>query len=169
MKAGLKQKQLSEETDGSQLVEFAVAILPMFAILLFIIDMSWMIFAKATLQEAAREGVRYAVTGQGGDASVQQVVWGRAFGLIPQTSLGCYISVRYYAPTATGTPITGTGSNGGGNVVEVSINNVPINPLGPLWRSSSPLQLSAISSDVMESSPGGTPPARGTAIACPTP
>ena len=49
---------------GGELVEFSLIMIPMFGVLFLIIDLSWMLFARATLQYAVREGVRYAVTGQ---------------------------------------------------------------------------------------------------------
>jgi Flp pilus assembly protein TadG len=151
---------LGRRADGSQLVEFAIVILPLFAILLFVVDLSWAIFAKASLQEAVREGVRYAVTGQGGPASVQQVVQQHSFGFIPQANAVC---VQY---SSASNPGKYGATNAGGNVVTISVQNVAINPLGPLWRSSSPVMLGAISSDVMESLPAGTVPSLGV-VTCP--
>ncbi|MBV8864036.1 MAG: hypothetical protein JO210_01400 [Acidobacteriaceae bacterium] len=59
------------------------------------------------------------------------------------------------------TPLTGSGSNAGGNVVEVSVQGVAVNTLGPILREQwSTMVMNANSSDVMESSPNGTPPAR---------
>jgi hypothetical protein len=66
------------------------------------------------------------------------------------------ISITYYNPTT----LAATKVNAGGNVVEVSVDGVLVSPMVPLWRSSDPLQISARSSDVMESSPGGIPPPR---------
>lgn len=153
---------LSSES-GSALIEFSMALLPLFALLLLAIDVAWSVFARATLQHAVREGARFAVTGQvlpGNSclgSSVQQVVAQNSFGFIPSSRAANYVSVTYYSPTNL-TPITGAGATAGGNVVQVSISGVAVRSFGPLWRSLSPVPLTAIASDVMESPPNGVAP-----------
>jgi Flp pilus assembly protein TadG len=133
------------------------------AILLFVIDVAWSIFARATLQNAVREGVRFAVTGQvlpGNTClgtSVQQVVSQYSFGFITASNAANDVSVTYYSPTNLA-QVTGTGATDGGNVVQVAITGVSIHSFGPLWRSITPIPLSAVASDVMESPPNGIPP-----------
>ncbi len=146
---------------GSQLIEFSLVLLPLLALVFLTIDAAWMVFAKASVQYAVRQGVRYAVTsqtqpGKGQDASIRSVVQQNAFGFLNGPDGVSKISIAYYNP-ATLSP---TNMNAGGNVVEVSVNGVLVSPLAPVWRSSDPLQVSAQSSDVMESSPGGIPPPR---------
>jgi Flp pilus assembly protein TadG len=133
------------------------------ALLFLTIDVAWSIFAKATLQHAVREGVRFAVTGQilpGNTclgSSVQQVVAQNSFGFIPASQASQYVNVSYYSPTNL-TPITGAGGAAGGNVVKVSVNGLQIKALGPLLRSASPIPITAVVSDVMESPPNGVIP-----------
>ena len=72
---------------GAELVEFSLVMIPLFGILFLVIDLSWMLFARATLQYAVREGVRYAVTGQtmsgmGQDASIRSVVQQSSMGIL---------------------------------------------------------------------------------------
>ncbi len=144
------------------MVEFSLVMIPMFGILFLIIDLSWMLFARATLQYAVREGVRYAVTGQtvagmGQDASIRSVVQQNSMGLLAGSSGASMITISYFDPNANLAP---TSSNAGGNVVQVSANGVNVFPMAPLFHSGSPLSMTAVSSDVVESSPGGNPPPR---------
>ena len=67
------------------------------------------------------------------------------------------ITIAYFDPNAN---LAATSSNAGGNVVQVSASGVNVFPMAPLFHSGSPLSLTAVSSDIVESSPGGIPPAR---------
>ncbi len=150
---------------GNVMVECAFTLLPMFALLLGFIDVGMMVFRWATLQNAVREGSRYAITLQtsgtlGQDASIEQVVQSYAMGLVKTTDSPNRIMVNYYSPTDLNTPIT-TGGNVPGNIVEVSVQGIPfswIMPLsgtlsGPLYASS-PVTLNVYSLDML----GGLPP-----------
>ncbi len=152
---------LFRRDDGSQIIELSLVILPLLAIVFLILDASWVIFAKASLQYSVREGVRYAVTsqtisGMGQDDSIKTVVQQHAFGFLNNASDLGKIGINYYDPNS----LTATNSNAGGNVVEISVDGVSIYPMGPIWRSATAIDLSARSSDVMEGSPGGIPPKR---------
>lgn len=159
-------KRLSQfwrRDDGSELTEMSLVILPLVAILFLIINVSWILFARSSLQEAVREGVRYAVTGQtmSGEcltASVQQVVQQNSFGFITTANMSSQVSVQFYLQSNLSTPVSGFGSTAGGNVVKVSVSGVSVAPLGPVLISATPLLLAASSSDVMENAPGATPP-----------
>ena len=64
---------------GNVIVECAFTLVPMFALILGFIDVGMMIYRWSTLQNAIREGCRYAITfqtsgGLGQDASIEQVV-----------------------------------------------------------------------------------------------
>ena len=148
---------------GSTLIEFALTILPLLALLMLTLDVAWVIFAWASLHEAVRAGVRQAITGQipagynGQDAYIQAVVQQHSFGFVNADNVASVVKIYYYSPT-TMTDITSQpNSNAGGNVVKIAIQGIAINPMAPLWRSSSPLTLSASSSDVMEPTPNGPP------------
>lgn len=145
---------------GSEIVEFGLVIVPLLAFILLIVDIAWVLFAQSTLQYAVSEGVRYAVTsqtmsGMGQDASIKTVVINNAFGFVTNAT-SSNIAINYYNPTT----LAATNINGGGNVVEIVISGVNVYPLGPVWRSKAAMVLTSRSSDVMEASPGGIPPAR---------
>src|ERR1700676_734995 len=64
---------------GNVMLESVFTFLPLLAVILFFLDLGFMLFRWSTLQNAVREGCRYAVTfqtngGAGQDASVEQVV-----------------------------------------------------------------------------------------------
>src|ERR1035441_6616585 len=99
---------------GVELIEFTLVILPMLAFIFLLIDMSWAIEKRATLQCAVREGCRYAVTNQvqaltdsNGNAyglidSVKWVVQQRAMGFLGSTPTDpgyATIQVRFYDPS----------------------------------------------------------------------
>ncbi len=148
---------------GSALVEFGIALVPLVALLFLTLDVAWSIFARAALQNAVREGVRFAVTGQTLPgytclgSSVQQVVSQNSFGFVPAAKATQYVSVTYYSPTNL-SQIIGPNGPAGGNVVQVSASGVTVQSFGPLWRSPTALSLSAMASDVMESPPNGVAP-----------
>jgi Flp pilus assembly protein TadG len=149
---------------GSQVVEMAFVLLPLCAMVFLIMDMAWAFYVKATLQNAVREGVRYAITSQtmsglGQDASIQAVVQTNAMGLLSGSAGAALINIQYYLPN-TLTPVSGLDSNAGGNIVQVSVQGYSLPPLGPILRNPAPLSLGAQSFDRMEGSPGGIPPAR---------
>jgi len=145
---------------GSEIIEFGLVIVPLLAFVLLIVDIAWVLFAQSTLQFAASEGVRYAVTsqtmsGMGQDASIRTVVINDAFGFVTSAT-SSNIAINYYNPST----LAATNSNAGGNVVQIVISGVNVFPLGPIWRSQTAMVLTASSSDVMEASPGGIPPPR---------
>ena len=142
---------------GSVTVEFALVVLPLFAILFLAMDVAWMIFGWACLQEAAREGVRYAVTRSGEaestlDSTTRRVVEKYSFGFAKAGE----ISVDYYPSTgysSAGVPATldGTvGSTSVGNLVKVTINGVTLKSFAPLFRSANSYQLSASATDILQ-------------------
>jgi Flp pilus assembly protein TadG len=142
---------------GSVTVEFALVILPLFAILFMTVNVGWLIFGSACIQEGAREGARVAVTGSGQsesslDSAVKLVVAQYSFGFAKASN----ISVDYYPPTgysSSGVPASLDGTpqaTAAGNIVKVTIQSVTMSNFGPLFRASTPLQLSASASDVMQ-------------------
>ena len=144
---------------GASLVEFGLLIIPLLAFVLLIMDVGWAVFAEVCLQEAAREGVRWGITGQlysgcsGLDCSIQKVVQQFSFGFVQSSN----ISIHYYSPS-TLTNVTGqAGATAGGNILQITISGVTLKSLGPLMRSTTPLSLGATASDVMEALPIPTP------------
>jgi Flp pilus assembly protein TadG len=144
------------------MVELALVLLPLLAIIFAIIDFSLAVYLKSTFRHAAREGARYAVTGRtasgmGQDASIRGVVQRNAMGFLDGTSGAAKIYIRYYNP---GTLVE-TQSNAGGNIVEVSIEGYTWNWIAPVMRTTAPpMTVLARSSDRMENTPGGISPPR---------
>ena len=148
------RRALGRRERGAALVEFALVILPTFALIFMAMDLAWILFGWASIQEGVREGVRFGVTGQtlnGGclGNSVRQVVTQYAFGF---ANAPAQVSVQYLDPT-TLLPIAGSAGPVGGNVIKVTVSGVSIGTFGPIFRQFSPITLSATSSDVMEPSP----------------
>lgn len=157
------ERAKSSRKSGNAMIETALVITPVLALLFGIIDFSMAIFVRSTLQAAVREGVRYAVTYQtiGGscqDASIKAVVQNYAMGLASSTSNGNLIHTRYYAPTNLTTEVTGSGSNAPGNVVQVSVENYQWSWIAPLLRPGGTINVSVYAADRMEGLPGGTSP-----------
>ena len=150
---------------GNTMVESAFALLPLFILIFGIIDFSMAIFLRSTLQNAVREGVRYAVTyqlmsGSCQDDSIRTVVKNNSVGFINSSNTSM-VTVRYYVPSNLTTPVTGTNSNFPGNVVEIGVEGYNWNWMAPLSRGSSALTMNLYSADVMEGLPGGVnPPCR---------
>src|SRR5580692_6854797 len=117
------------------MLEVLLTILPTFAIIFAFMDFGLMIFRWTTLQNAVREGCRYAITFQtsgslGQDASIEAVVAQNSYNIVTTTDSPQHIFVKYYSPT-TLNQIT-TGGNVPGNLVEVSVQNVTFSWLAPL-------------------------------------
>lgn len=153
---------------GAQLIEMALVIVPFLAILLVFFDICMVMFRWTTLQNAVREGSRYAVTfrragGLGQDASIKQVVQNHALGIVSATASPEQISVNYYAPAAPATPIAAPNGNVPGNIVEVSVPAYRWNWIAPLsgtlsnpFYASSPLSITVRSADILGGYPVGT-------------
>jgi Flp pilus assembly protein TadG len=123
------------------------------------------IFLKATLQNAVRAGVRYAVTSQtsgslGQVASIKQVVQSQAMGFLSTSDMSNYVSVSFCTVT-TNPPVCGltsVGSNAAGNLVIVSVNGWPFRPLAPVLHSGASIPITVSSGDLIESTGTGANP-----------
>jgi TadE-like protein len=174
MNPGKKPSQLRKRrSSGNVMLESVFTVLPMFAMILAFVDFSLMLFRRSTLQNAVREGCRYAVTFQrqvaggvtlGQDASIENVVQQYALNFVRTTDATQHIFVNYYAPTDLNTPVS-PGGNVPGNVVEVSVQNISfawIAPLSgsfgmgvPFLRDTTPISIAVYSSDIMGGYPAG--------------
>jgi hypothetical protein len=67
------------------------------------------------------------------------------------------ISITYYDPNNN---FNVTNSNAGGNIVQVQVSGMSWAWMCPYARNATALQYSASSSDIVEPSPNGIPPAR---------
>ena len=145
---------------GNAMLEAAWVLMPFLALFFALFDFSLSIFIQNTLRNAAREGIRYAITQQTGssgqDAAIKAIVKSNALGFLPDTSK---ISITYLRGTDLQT-VTGTGSNGGGNICIVSISNFTWGLAAPLWQVINAVTYSVSSSDVMEAPPNGILPTR---------
>ncbi len=140
-----------------------MVLIPLMAFIFLLMDTSWVIFARATIQHAAREGVRFGVTGQIKAPaacladSVREVVVSNAFGFVPSSSSSTMVTVTYYDPSTLAV-VTGSGAAAGGNVIQVTISGLNIKSFAPVWRSSNLISLAASASDVLEGPPNGIIP-----------
>jgi Flp pilus assembly protein TadG len=154
---------------GNVILECVFTLLPTLALLFALIDFSLMIFRWTTLQNAVREGTRYAVTfqtqtGLGQNASVQSIVQKYAMGFVKSSDNPQTIFVKYYTTSNLNTAInSGSGGNAPGNIVEVSVQNLSLQWLAPLSGSlnggvlyaTNPLTLNVFSSDILGGYPVG--------------
>ncbi|MBV9771024.1 MAG: pilus assembly protein [Bryobacterales bacterium] len=154
---------------GNAIIEGVFTILPTFALIFGFLDFGLVLYHWATLQNAVREGCRYAITFQtannaGQDASIEAVVQQYAMGLVTTADSPQHIFVKYYSTSNLNTPIA-SGGNVPGNIVEVSVQNVSwawIAPLSgsfgggvPFFRDLTPITLNVYSSDILGGYPAG--------------
>jgi Flp pilus assembly protein TadG len=159
----------SRRRSGSAIVESVFTILPTFALIFAFVDFGLLLFRWATLQNAVREGCRYAITfqianGQGQDASIEGIVQQYGMGIVKASDSPQDILVKYYSVTNLNTPIASSG-NVPGNIVEVSVQGVSWSWLAPLsgsyggsapfFRSTRPIILNVYSSDILGGYPAG--------------
>jgi Flp pilus assembly protein TadG len=147
---------------GAAIVEMSFVVIALFGLLFLLIDLGWVVFAKASVQHAVREGCRFAVTsqtisGMGHLASIQEVVRQNSMGFISPAQAASVVQVRFYNPD-TLQQVHGAGSNAGGNLVIVAVENFEVRPLIPFVRSADPIRFSVRAADRMEASPMGIPP-----------
>lgn len=166
---------------GSEVLEFTLAMLPLFAIITVLIDTSWALFARSTLQRAVRIGVRTGVTLTSAQMATGACLTDTVKGVVQANSLGLLngdaglskIKVNYLQPpaqTSTADAVdVSTASNGNqpGNIMQVTVQNFSLLPLiprllGPPVRADSdPTVLTVKSADMIE--PSRQPPCKGTA------
>jgi Flp pilus assembly protein TadG len=129
-------------------MEFTLVVLPLLAMLAVVVDVSWAIWAKATLQRAVRYGVRTGITltasqmtnGACLTDTVKGVVQANAMGLLGSgtgSSGYALIKVHYYQPpvassssAATEVSSSSTGDQSG-NIMQVSVQGYSVVPLLP--------------------------------------
>ena len=160
---------------GNTLVELALVLTPMFALLLAIIEVSLPIFKKSTFVDAVREGCRYGITYQttyngtsysSQSAAIKQVVLANSMGFLSDTS---DIHVNYYLSTSPFTDVTAGGNgivpNNDGNIIQVSITGYThtwIDPINWSYEGKSfsvtqgSLPIIAVSADRLETLPIGS-------------
>ena len=156
MEGRVTGKRKSRES-GSQVMEATFVIIPLLLMTFLMLDLSMVIFVRTTMQEAVREGARYAITGQNTfgtcqDDSIKAVVQYHALGFLKPSSAASTIHVQFVNPS-TG----GQGTNAYGNIVNVKIEGYKYSALAPFQRLNYPLYVFAEASDVMEPLSGASP------------
>jgi Flp pilus assembly protein TadG len=168
------------------MLDLAFLLMPTFAIIGGFIDIGMALFTWNTLQNAVREGSRYAITYQV-DGSNHQVTsiknrvatW--AMGMVDATKDSTsgtnipYVDVNFYTkptvanPNGSLLPATGN-ANAPGNIVEVSIKNYPYALMAPFsgalsavtaqnfWATpGSSIRVQVYSADVLDGAPAVIP------------
>jgi len=158
---------------GNAFVELSLTLLPTFAIITGFFDVSFALFSWSTLQNAVREGCRFAITFQTTmpdgsacpssghlDSCIAQVTANNSMGLVSGTSPLIY--VKYFAPTSPNTVIASPNGDVPGNLVEVSVEGYLLQWMIPIsgtfanpFRSTSPASTSVYARDVMGGYPAG--------------
>jgi Flp pilus assembly protein TadG len=166
---------------GQAAIETVMVIVPLMMMLISIIDLSVAIFVMDTLEYAARQGVRYAITdntavqdgtGTGPSnpavnlaqvASIQQAVRDNSLGFLASAPAS-QIVVTFYQLMTTGVNVntwqvvTGAGSNSGGNLVKVSITGYSWAWAVPYFRGQAALSMNAAATDIMGGCPNSVCP-----------
>lgn len=142
---------------GAAMIEAVMVFTPLLLMTFLTADLAMVLFLRTTFQEAAREGARYAITGQNTtgpcqDDSIKKVVKNYGLGFLSSTTGSASVHVQFVDP-ATG----GQGSNAPGQIVNVKVENYKYSPLGPFERVTFPVYVSATASDVIEPFPGQSP------------
>jgi TadE-like protein len=142
---------------GAVIVEASLVFIPMLLMTFLMLDLSMVLFLRTTMQEAVREGARFAITGQNTsgpcqDDSIKAIVKARALGFLGTTAGSATVHVQFINPN-TG----GQGSNAQGQIVNVKVENYKYSTLAPFQRLNYPLYVSANAADVIEPYPGAAP------------
>src|SRR5579883_1210428 len=94
-KAGRDRRQgRGPGESGNTILESVFTLVPLFAFIFAFFDFGLLLFRWATLQNAVREGCRYAITyqtsnGNGQDGSIEAVVQQYAMGIVDTTHNPC--------------------------------------------------------------------------------
>ena len=155
---------------GHAAMEMGLVMMPTFALICGFLDIGMALFTWGTLQNAVREGSRFAITYQmngesSHDVAIKKMVQQFAMNLVKFDDSPPKIFVNYYDRSDLTTPLAGPNSNRPNTVVEVSIQNYPWNRIAPFsgtisqptyTSTSTPLQLNLYSASIMGGFPVGT-------------
>jgi Flp pilus assembly protein TadG len=169
-----KRSPRAVRCNGAEVLEFTLSFLPLLVMVFYLLDVSWAIFVKSTLEYAVRAGVRQGITITGTQAAaashsdlttmVKKVVQANALGLLNGSSGLTKIQVNYLQPPAAGSAAAATDvslqayGNSPGNIMQVSIHNFNLVPLAPhlfSWKQaadSSATPIGAVAADLIEPS-----------------
>lgn len=110
---------------GQTLVEFAISALVFLLVVFAIIDFSFLYFAKLTLQNAARQAGRYAITGQAMQGQTR-------YASIMQTAQNFGLGFVTSSNTTICSSVGGCGSGGGPNETVTITITYPYKFITPL-------------------------------------
>jgi len=152
------------KSGGTTILETAFTFLPLMAIIFGITDFGLMVYRWTTLQNAVREGTRYAVTFQVDSSghqntSIEDQVTTYAMGLVHTSDNPQTIFVNYYSPTTFA--LISSNGNQPGNIVQVSVQGASFSWIAALagnygLRTTTPLTINCYSSDILGAYPAGT-------------
>lgn len=163
---------------GAEILEFTFTVIPLLALVTVLVDVGWGIFAKATLQWAAHQGLRYGITVTGTQAAkansdlttmVKSFVQSESLGLLSSSSAAACIHVNFYGLDSTGALVnvdsSGTG-NYSPNLMQVSVDKYQLPALIPriynfAVADTAPTTISVAAADEVE--PSNDPPPMGPA------
>jgi Flp pilus assembly protein TadG len=125
------------------MVEFALVVVPFLAMMTVLMDITWAIFVKSSIQQSVRyavdQGVQMAASqiAQGAclTDTVKGIVQQNAFGMLNGSSGLALIKVNYFQPPAPGSNgaatdvSTTTTADTPGNIMQVSVQNYSLFPL----------------------------------------
>jgi len=148
---------------GAEALEFTLNLLPFMIMVVVLVDTSWAIYTKATLQQAVRmavrDGVTVTTTTVSGNltATVKTMVQQHANGILNgSTGLG-YIKVHYFDQNNPSSDVSNqTYGNQPGNIMQVSVENYQLHPLMSRffnWSGTpdaSPMNISVYAADMIE-------------------
>jgi Flp pilus assembly protein TadG len=158
-------------------MEFTLVMLPLFCMIFILLNITWAVFAKSTLQRAVRIGVRTGIsatsvpTGTSLTDYVKSTVQTSALGLLSGTTGLGYVKVNYFLPPAANSTNPPTdvscalNADAGGNIMQVSVQGFSLMPIVPRlydWRQApdtNPLVVNVYAADIIE--PSRTPPTAG--------
>ena len=169
---------------GAEPLEFTLVLLPMLAMVTVLLDTSWAVYTKSTLQRAVRIGVRTGITltasqmatGACLTDTVKSTVQANAMGLLHGSSGLALIKVHYFEPPAVNSTSAATDVSAdadgdqSGNIMQVSVENYSLVPLLPRiynWKTAAdtnPLVIQGVySADLIEPASVTDRPCIGTA------
>ncbi len=164
------------------MLEFTLTFLPYIAMTFVLLDVSWAVFVKATLEYAVRAAVRQGITITGTEATaagstltamVKSIVQQKSLNILKGTTGLSYIKVHYFQPPAAGSigPATDVSTQANGNtppnIMQVSVEGYPLPALLPRiysWHQApdtSATSIGAVAADNIE--PSNDVPPIGTA------
>jgi Flp pilus assembly protein TadG len=145
------------------MIEFTLSFLPFMVITIVLVDLSWAIFAEASLQQsvrmAVREGITLTSTQVTGNLTdtVKAMVQAHAVGFLNGATGKAYIKVHYFDQNNPSSDVSAQSwGNTPGNIMQVSVESFPLVPLMPRFYNwsgtidNNPLSITVYSADMIE-------------------